>query len=1270
MLVRAFRQLYTFLWGVALVLLVILALYASLGRQYIGLVERYQQDIFERVEGFTGISMQAASLQGSWAGLSPVIELSDFRLGANAAVRLDHARIEIDVLSSLVTGTPKVRQIQAGTLSVDLEQTADGRWRVPGLVTADAADASPDMLINSVLGVRSAALDLFAINLRYANGNVTHISSRDFSLRSDDKFRRIYAQLNTDSDGDIQMLLEAYGDPRNAEKFSASAYMVIAGSRLSAIAPIFQDSAPLFDSEVSGELWLSWRRGQRISLSGVLNAPELAVGVLWGAEDASLKDVNMRFAGSHRDGFWRVSFTEFDALWRDHRIDLAGISVRHPEQTLWRFNLPQLDVGASNALLTESDILPEHLQQVLIDLAPEGHLNHIQFDLFTGDSGVDNFVLRAEASKLSVQAWQGAPGAEGLSGYLEISPQQGLLMMDSDSLSLSFPHLYDKAFDLNSVKAELRWDYDQERLRLHSGLISAKSNDKPMAAMLRLDLPLHKDAEPDPMMTLVIGAKDIDASQHGLYTPKVLSDGLHNWLEDSIRGGRAKTAGFIYHGSLLAHAEHSPSVQLDLDLADAELHFQADWPSVKAAQASVRIDNAEVIAKSTSATMNGLALGPLAVDVSTSASGHAVLDVATTANPNFEQVKSLLIDTPLHSYVGSTFDSWTGEGDANVNFGLHLQFVGDNTPNVNVDADIDFSVVGLSEYRLALSNVQGHLHYDSTDGLNSRNLTGEVFGRPLSAVISQRDRQVDVDVVTKLAVNDVAQWLQLPVLQFFSGRSDIRLHIQAGGDTPGLSLASDLRGVEISLPQPFYKSPESPSVLAVTLPFGQEEQLLQLTLADQIKLNLGFSDGALFGAHLTLGPTDTKKSVARPLLGQFNVDGRVDFATFEQWRQIADRYIASVPPSGAAMVLAVNDLHIDDVDIFDHLLDDVRITLRENVGRWQLRVDSVQLAGDLTFPRNDSSTISKLVFQKLALPAFEDRVATDVVDVDPRTLMDANVDIQALSVGGRNWGSVGFNLRSDETGAHFSELRGMLRGIALAPSDGESSLHWFRDDNGNQNSRLQGRFAVKDFGAVLAELGYSKVIETKTGDFNVDMHWAGSPNQWNILHSDGDLEFSFNDGRFLKSSDAASGALRVFSVFNMANIVRRLKFDFRDVFSKGIYFDSMRGSLSLHGGMVRLQEPLDIKGPSSRFQMTGNINLNTDVPALRLVATLPVGSNLPWVAALVGGLPAAAGAYVVTKVFEEQVDSFSSAVYDISGTIQQPELTFKKIFDVDSDENF
>jgi uncharacterized protein (TIGR02099 family) len=1266
MLMRAIRQLYAFTWGTALVLLVVLALYASLGRQYIGLVDRFQEGIFQRIEAFTGVSMQATSMQGSWAGLSPIIDVNDFSLGRDGAVHFDHARIEIDVLSSLLTGTPKVRQIQAGTLSVEIEQNSEGGWQIPGLVSTEGASGNPEMLVDSVLGVRSAGLSLFTVKLRYQNGEVTHISSRDFSLRSDDKFRRIYAQLNTDSDGDIQLLLESYGDPRNIQKFSASAYMVIDGSRLSAIVPLFQQSAPLLDSEVSGELWMSWRRGQRISLSGVLNAPELAVGVLWGVNDALLEDVTMRFAGSHRDGLWRISFSEFGAQWRDHYLDLAGISVRHPENALWRFTLPQLEIGATKALLTQSDILPLYLQDVLLELTPEGYLNNIQFDLYTADSGIDSFVLRAEASELSVAPWQGAPGADGLTGYLEVRPGQGLLMVDTEALSLDFPNLYDEAFQLNAVKAELRWDYDDQRLGLRSGLISAETNGKPMSAMLRLDLPLQKGAKLDPMMTLMIGARDVDASQHEVYTPNIFSDSLHAWLADSIRGGLINSAGFIYYGSLLAGAEQRPSVQLELDLAEIELRFQNDWPSVKALQASVLIDNADVIAISDTAMMDGLALGPLDVSIQPSPNGYAALDVATSANPNFTQIKRLLIDTPLHSYIGNIFDSWTGEGEARIDFGLHLPFVDELIPKIRVDTDIDFSLLGLGDYRLTLNDAKGRLSYDSDSGLSSDNLQAMAFYRPLTASISQSGGRVDVDIATSIATRNIESWLGVPALQFFRGSSDIGIHIQAGGETPGLTVTSDLQGVEISLPQPFYKSADSKQKLHISLPFN-DNNILSLALQDQFNMNLGLSDGTVFGINLTLGSGDIDAPVTRPSLGQFNVDGRMAFATFGQWQRIANHYMATVPASDSAgMVLAVNDLHIDDVAIFDHLLKDVRLTLSENIERWQLRVDSQQLVGEFIFPQNNSSIVASVFLDELVLPAFGDSPAIAVTDMDPRSLMNVDVDIADISVGGEAWGSMGFDLRTDQYGAHFMDLRGQLRGISLAREADASSLHWLHDDTGGHTSQLRGKFGVQDLGAVLTEFGYSQVMETKRGDFDVDMLWPGSPAQWDILRSDGSFSFSFEDGRFLKTSDAASGALRLFSIFNMANVVRRLKFDFRDVFRKGIYFDSMRGNLNLYDGIVRLQEPLDVKGPSSRFQMTGIIDLNTDVPALRLVATLPVGSNLPWVVALVGGLPAAAGAYVMTKVFEEQVDSFSSAVYDISGTIQQPELTFRNIFDVDN----
>ena len=67
-----------------------------------------------------------------------------------------------------------------------------------------------------------------------------------------------------------------------------------------------------------------------------------------------------------------------------------------------------------------------------------------------------------------------------------------------------------------------------------------------------------------------------------------------------------------------------------------------------------------------------------------------------------------------------------------------------------------------------------------------------------------------------------------------------------------------------------------------------------------------------------------------------------------------------------------------------------------------------------------------------------------------------------------------------------------------------------------------------------------------------------------------------------------------------------------------------------------------------------------------LVVTLPLVENIPWVAALVGGIPVAAGAYLVSKVFEDQFLSLSSGVYSVKGNLGAPEVKFIRIFDAGS----
>ena len=45
------------------------------------------------------------------------------------------------------------------------------------------------------------------------------------------------------------------------------------------------------------------------------------------------------------------------------------------------------------------------------------------------------------------------------------------------------------------------------------------------------------------------------------------------------------------------------------------------------------------------------------------------------------------------------------------------------------------------------------------------------------------------------------------------------------------------------------------------------------------------------------------------------------------------------------------------------------------------------------------------------------------------------------------------------------------------------------------------------------------------------------------------------------------------------------------------------------------------------------------------------------------GLPVAAGTYLVSKVFEDQVNQLSSGVYSVSGSLEEPEVVFERVFD-------
>ena len=275
-----------------------------------------------------------------------------------------------------------------------------------------------------------------------------------------------------------------------------------------------------------------------------------------------------------------------------------------------------------------------------------------------------------------------------------------------------------------------------------------------------------------------------------------------------------------------------------------------------------------------------------------------------------------------------------------------------------------------------------------------------------------------------------------------------------------------------------------------------------------------------------------------------------------------------------------------------------------------------------------------------------------------------DVQILELRQQGRSAGYLGFRFESDGSSLYARNIRGELFGLRSEGSDaGGTEMRWSAAGSGDFASALDIDMAFDDLGAVFKGLGYAPVLESRSGSAVGSLRWPGTPAALGFAKLQGTLQIQARDGRLLESpGGGASGALKVVTLLNLAELLQGLSLS--SMFESGIPFERASSELVFNRGQLRVPA-LTLDGSASAFRFSGTTNLAA-VDG-ELVVTLPVANNLPWVAALAAGLPVAAGVFVVSKMFEKQVERMSSGVYSVSGPLDAPRVRLKRIFDNTSD---
>src|SRR5690606_6997710 len=298
------------LWTVPIAAVLALGLLVSLGRYYIPFVEAHRQELVAEFQQRTGLRISIGRLQGRWQHIAPHFVVEDLRLynpkqPSQAVLHIRRAELQLGVFRSIQARTLAISRLRGEGVRVQLEEAGRGRWQLPGF---EPKGANSETVLDTLMAVYGAELADTSIDLRFADGAAARINASTLKLQRARDFRRINLAMTLGQQQQpFTLVLEAQGDPRHQETFSARGHAAFKGVDLTPVLPAAEAfGIDLHHGLVDGAAWLEWRGGRGLEVRAELALPQLDLAG-FNASLAPATDIKTRFllrAGNGRYEVW------------------------------------------------------------------------------------------------------------------------------------------------------------------------------------------------------------------------------------------------------------------------------------------------------------------------------------------------------------------------------------------------------------------------------------------------------------------------------------------------------------------------------------------------------------------------------------------------------------------------------------------------------------------------------------------------------------------------------------------------------------------------------------------------------------------------------------------------------------------------------------------------------------------------------------------------------------------------------------------------------
>ena len=1270
------------------------------------------------IEGLSGewqhfkpiIRIESLSVQPIQQQSSPSSSVPD-------TVVLTEAVLQVDLLASLTDLQWRVSQFKANKIKLPLRHNDRSGWQLAVLESSHNKNTFAWIDFYHAL----KKVDIQQLEWRLLSPDVdqnsTHYQSHSVQLKfhaaNGSRQLEISSLVETNKN---RVVLQSRGDLGH-QNLQLKAYVTANNWNLSPLmSAIDKDKFGHWQAENwSGQIWLNKDINQDWQAVAVINEGSLSSF----NSSSTLNNISIRAGVSFRpEQHLELRWHDFTADWNQQAFNPSSAEiVLKGQSNQWHslmIRSPVLDIGQLSQLVNSQTWMSKKNHELISALNINGRLLQVELTLPLTEKLP--FSGKAILEDGEISAWNGIPGVKQANIYLEASQNEGFLQVSNQSqLEIFFPKIYREPLVFSKAKAQINWAINNQRLLLNSDVIdfSLRDDSSDYAGRFSLNsrLTTHQEAS---QISLEIGILNGQGKELPKLLPYTLPTKTLSWLNDTELAADIIDGGFIYHGSLEKSKKSHRSTQLYLNVADASLRFDRKWPKVEQLDGLFIMNNSHSSMIIPNASVEKLSMVDAEAFFDVSHDG-SLFSIQAPVTGSIQHAFNALQKSPLKLDFISALQDWDFTGDlhqAHMQLEIpigqtHLSTEKRVKPTVDVKAVLIDTSIDMNNINASIKALHGPLRFTSSQGLVAKRLTGQLWGEPINLILGDYDLSDEdakhfpfqLDATTTVTTERLSNWLRLPILSMADGQTAISLRFENTVSGPLLSIDSELQGVLFDLPSKLKKDTAESARLSLQWRLNLPDQPMVVSIEDRLTAQLNFQQFQFQRGGFYLGSDDAENNLAAYSNQHgLTVSGRLKTANLDEWLATYQRYDSI--QSAAALIeeadsartdekknteLTITELSVDHALAFEQSFTNARVDFARYDNRWQFAVSSDQLSGTIRLPEkptllppnNFDHAKNELKYTQqqrllIDLDYFKFTSATAQEESSLSQLLDfqrlepASIGINELWLDDKPFGSWKFLLSPTASSLLLHDITARVDGVAISSSI-SNGLRWSIDDEKNHSSNLSIKMQshnLDELIAIISDGSTKSPLSSRSSQLLIDLAWPASPEKFSLGKSSGSLAFDFDDGKFLTASSSTEGFLKLVSLINFDTLVRRMKLNVSGIYSEGLSFEELSGRLDLSKGEISfIDRPIHVLSPSSEFLMSGTANLNTSMIDANLIATLPLKANLPWFAALAGGLPMAAGVYIATKLFDNEIDRFASAVYVVEGTLSDPQLRFDQVFD-------